>query len=77
MIIKTVFKIHRLIFRKPSKSNVRMALEQKQYMYDLSWRVGMLYICGESVEGISEWLSVEEKDIINMLNKLADEVKYE
>lgn len=77
MIIKTVFKIHRFIFRKPSKSNVRMALEQKQYMYDLSWRVGMLYVCGESVEGISEWLSLEEKDIIKILNKLADEVVYE
>lgn len=77
MIIKTVFKIHRIIFNYPCRSNIRLALEQKQYTYDLSWRVGMLYICGESITAISEWTSMDEKDIIIILNKLSDGVIYE
>lgn len=76
-IVKLIFKIHRFIFRVPSKANVRIALEQKQYMYDLSWRVGMLYVCGESITVISEWVSMEESEIVKILNKLADEVVYE
>lgn len=77
MIVKTIFKIHRVLFRYPCRSNVRLALEQNQYTYDLSWRVGMLYICGESIANISEWVSMDESAVISTLNKLADGVIYE
>jgi hypothetical protein len=49
-------------------------LEQSPYIYDLDWRVGMLYVCGESIEGISDWTYLEKEEIISILNKLAERV---
>ena len=71
MIIKTIFKLHIFIFKYPCRSNIRLVLEQSPYIYDLDWRVGMLYVCGESIEGISDWTYLEKEEIISILNKLA------
>jgi hypothetical protein len=71
MIIKTIFKLHILIFKYPCRSNIRLVLEQSAYIYDLDWRVGMLYVCGESLDSIADWLYLEKDDVISVLNKLA------
>jgi hypothetical protein len=71
MIIKTIFKLHILIFKYPCRSNIRLALEQPGHIYDLDWRVGMLYVCGESLDSIADWLYLEKDDVISVLNKLA------
>lgn len=73
MIIKTIFKLHILLFKYPCRSNVRLAIEQST-AYDLDWRVGMLFVCGESIESISDWTYLEKEEIISILNKLAGEV---
>ena len=73
MIIKTIFKLHILLFKYPCRSNVRLAIEES-VVYDLNWRVGMLFVCGESIEGISDWTYLEKEEIISILNKLAREV---
>jgi hypothetical protein len=73
MIIKTIFKLHILLFKYPCRSNVRLAIENS-VGYDLNWRVGMLFVCGESIEGISDWTYLEKEEIISILNKLAREV---
>ena len=73
MIIKTIFKLHILLFKYPCRSNVRLAIENS-VVYDLNWRVGMLFVCGESIEGISDWTYLEKEEIISILNKLAREV---
>jgi len=73
MIIKTIFKLHILLFKYPCRSNIRLAIEES-VVYDLNWRVGMLFVCGESIEGISDWTYLEKEEIISILNKLAREV---
>jgi hypothetical protein len=70
-IIKTIFKLHILIFKYPCRSNIRLALEQPGYVYDLDWRVGMLYVCGESLGSISDWVYLEKQEVIGILNNLA------
>lgn len=74
MIIKTIFKLHILLFKYPCRSNIRLALERSPHTSSLSWRVGMLFVCGESIESISDWTYLEKEDVILILNKLAKEV---
>jgi len=71
MIVKTIFKLHTLLFKYPCRSNVRLVLEQSIYIHDLEWRVGMLYVCGESLESISDWVYLEKQEVIDILNNLA------
>ena len=74
MIIKTIFKLHILLYKYPCRSNVRLALEQSTYTSSLPWRIGMLFVCGESIESISDWMYLEKEEVISILNDLAKEV---
>jgi len=74
MIIRTIFKLHIFIFKYPCRSNIRLVLERSGYVYDLDWRVGMLYVCGESLDSISDWLYLEKHEVINTLNRLSKKV---
>lgn len=75
MIIKFIFKLHIMLFKYPCKSNVRLALENLIYVRSLSDRVGMLFICGESIESIADWLYLEKHEVIQILNDLVKESK--
>ena len=71
-----VFKIHRLIYKYPTKSEIRLALNIIPFSkFDLTETVGMLYICNSKIEEVSDWLSMDEKEVIRRLNILADGVK--
>ena len=71
-----VFKVHRLIYKYPTKSEVRLALNVIPYSkFDLTETVGMLYICNSTVEEVADWLNMDEKEVIRRLNILADGVK--
>jgi hypothetical protein len=75
-IVKLIFKIHRIIHKYPTKSEIRLALNNIPYSkFDLTETVGMLYICNSTIEGIADWLDMDEKEVIRRLNILADGVK--
>lgn len=74
MIIKTIFKLHILLFKYPCRSNVRLAIEQSIYTSSLPWRIGMLFVCGESIESIADWMYLEREEVILILNELVKEV---
>lgn len=75
-IAKFVFKIHRLIYKYPTKAEVRLALDEIPFnTFDLTETVGMLYICNITITEVTNWLSIEEKEVIRRLNILADGVK--
>ena len=70
-IAKFLFKLHRLVYKYPCKSEVRLALEKSgDYFYTLTSTVTMLYLCGESVSEISQWTGFSEKQIKDELNEL-------
>jgi hypothetical protein len=76
VIIKLVFKMHRLIYKYPTISEIRLALNQIPFnKFDLTETVGMLYICNSTVAEVTDWLSMDEKEVIRRLNTLADKVK--
>lgn len=74
-IINTVFKAHILLFKYPSRSHVRISI-QNNFLYDLGWRVGMLYVCGEDLNSISEWFSISKEEVKSILNELVKGVWY-
>lgn len=75
-IAKLVFKIHRLIYKYPTTSEIRLALNEIPFSkFDLTETVGMLYICNSTVAEVADWLSLDEKEVIRRLNILADGVK--
>jgi hypothetical protein len=76
LIIKLVFKIHRLIYKYPTTSEIRLALNEIPISrFDLTETVGMLYICNSTVAEVADWLSMDKKEVITRLNTLADKVK--
>lgn len=76
IIIRLVFKIHRLIYKYPTRSEIRLVLRAIPICkFDLTKTVGMLYLCESSIEDVGEWLSMDEKEVIERLNALAEEVK--
>lgn len=68
-IAKFIFKSHRVIFKHPCRSEVRLALEDSGFSSGLTWYAAMLYICGESIPDIAEWLSMSEEEVKHSLNK--------
>jgi hypothetical protein len=36
----------------------------------LKWRIGMLYICGESVQDIANWIEIPRERVKMVLNAL-------
>ena len=75
IIAKVIFKIHKLIFKYPTRSEIRLVIEGESISMGLDWYIGMLYICGESIEEISLWTALDKKVIIETLNQMAKRVK--
>ena len=74
IFVKIIFKIYRLIFRRPCRSEVRLVLDNmKAPPYNLTYSAAVLYIFGESVYEISEWFGVDEAAIVDALNKITGE----
>ncbi len=70
-IHKLVFKIHRKLFGYPMRSEIRLAFNDPSFgMLSLESTVALVYICGESIEDVSEWLNIEEVEIKSILNKI-------
>lgn len=75
LIAKLVFKIHKLIYGYPTRSEIRLVIEDELYQGGLTWYIGMLYICGESINDICEWMDMDREDVIKKLNETAKKVK--
>lgn len=70
-IARIVFKIHKKLFGYPTRSEVRLVMEFTNTNFlGLSSTIGMLYVCGESLEEISEWTALSESQIKEELNSL-------
>lgn len=74
-IAKIVFKIHRLLYGIPTRSEVRLAMDELVHIGGVKWFVCMLYVCDESISNICEWMSLSEKEVKEYLNDAANEVK--
>jgi hypothetical protein len=75
-ITNFVFKTHIKIFGYPCRYHIRLAI-QNNLVYNLAWRVGMLYVCQESISSIADWHSISSKEVKKLLNGLAEEFEYE
>lgn len=75
LLAKLVFKIHKLIYGYPTKSEIRLVLEDEVYQGGLTWYVGMLYVCGESIDEICNWMGMTREEVIKKLNETAKKVK--
>jgi hypothetical protein len=74
-IAKVVFKIHRKIYKYPTKSEIRLVLMDEDSPLDFDWFIGMLYLCGDSVSSIAKSLDMSEQEIKDKLNYIAKGVK--
>ena len=75
VVAKIVFKVHRLIFKYPTRSEIRLVLQDDNYNIGIGWYVGMLYICGESVQQICECMGMTEVEVKRYLIEIAKGVK--
>lgn len=69
-IAKFIFKLHRKLFGFPCRSEVRLALESTYCPINSAFSLGVLYICGESIESISNWNNCSTTHIKAELNKI-------
>lgn len=69
-IAKIIFKIHRLIYRYPMRSEIRLVLEYHDLIGSL-WYIGMLYICGESISEIAVLMNTSKQEVMDSLNRIA------
>ncbi len=69
-IAKIIFKIHRLIYRYPMRSEIRLVLEYHDLIGSL-WYIGMLYICGESISEIAILMNTSKQEVMDSLNRIA------
>jgi hypothetical protein len=76
VIARLVFKVHRFIYKYPTKSEIRLALAAIPFdRFELTESVGILYLCESSIEEVGDWFGMDEKAVIKELNTLADKVK--
>ena len=69
-IARLIFKLHRMVYGYPCKSEVRLALELELFHnYGLTYSAAMLYICGEDLDEIADWLGISRKQVIDILNE--------
>lgn len=70
-IHRLVFKIHRKLFGYPMRSEIRLAFNEHSLgMLSIESTVALVYICGESIEDVSEWLKIEESEVKSILNTI-------
>lgn len=70
-IANIIFKIHIFLFGYPCRSQIRLALEDKNcHYFGLVPTIAMLYICGEGIDGISDWTGLDKKEVKELLNDI-------
>jgi hypothetical protein len=74
-IAKVVFKIHRLIYKYPCRSEVRLALDSTDSL-GKNWFICMLYVCEENIYTIADWVSLTEEEVIKELNYAVKDLEF-
>lgn len=75
-IAKLIFKVYRKIYGYPMRSEVRLVIQElPSRKYGLTYSVGLLYICGESIDDLCEWHGLSRQDIITLLNEFVEKYK--
>lgn len=74
-IAKIIFRIHRKIYKYPTKTEIRLALQDFDYDLDIDWYIGMLYLCGDSINYISRDFEITEEEVKLKLNQLVKDLK--
>lgn len=75
-IAKFIFKVHKKIYGYPMRSEVRLVIQElPSRNYSLTYTVGLLYICGESIDDLCEWHGLSKQDIIDLLNEFVETYK--
>jgi hypothetical protein len=72
---KLFFKLFIRIYGYPCRPHIRLALEQRHDYDSLLWRIGMLYVCGDSIPDISNRNECTRERVRMILAKLARGVK--
>jgi hypothetical protein len=75
-IARFIFKLHRVIFKYPCRSEVRLALQYTGFSSGLTWYAAMLYICDEKISDIADWLDMPESQVKQELNKSLKDFKF-
>ena len=72
-IARIIFKIHRKLFGYPARSEVRLVMEFTNTNHmGISSTVGMLYVCGESLDEICDWTCLSKNKVKEELNSIVD-----
>lgn len=71
--MKLINYLHQKLYGYPTRSEVRLALQKNMYSSSFSWRVGMLYVCGEDIEKIANHFEINRERVRMILNKLVRE----
>lgn len=73
---RIIFKIHRKLFGYPARSEVRLVMEFTNTNYmGISSTIGMLYVCGESLDEICDWTCLSKEQIKEELNSIVNIVE--
>lgn len=73
VIARIIFKIHRLVYKYPCRSEVRLGLDNHMQLGGLTYFVGMMYICNENLDSIANAMSLDKDQVKFCLNKIAKE----
>jgi len=69
-IARIVFKIHRIIYKYPTVSEIRLILDTN-FFIETNWYICMLYISGESISEIADLVHISEDMVKQRLNEAA------
>lgn len=73
--MKLFYYLHKRLYGYPSRGHVKLALQQDMANNSFKWRVGMFYVCGESVEEIAKSFAIPKERVRMTLNILVLRVK--
>lgn len=73
--MKWLYYLHSRIYGYPSRGHVKLALQQDLANTSFKWRLGMLYVCGESIDEIAKHFTIPKGRVIMTLNVLVLGVK--
>lgn len=76
IIAKLVFKIYIKIYGYPMRSHVRLVMENLPNRdYSLTYTVGLLYVCGESIDDLCDWYGFSRSFVVTLLNQFVEKYK--
>jgi hypothetical protein len=73
--MRLIHYLHKRIYGYPSRGHVRLALQQNLANNSFKWRLGMLYVCGESVEELAKHFTIPRERVRMTLNVIVLGVK--